>query len=99
PAVPSHHQRRGLGAGRGAGASGGGHGRSSLVTPGTLGAAGTAGAAASVGSALRIGTRASDLALTQSGQVGEALVAGTDHAVELVHLSTRGDRDRISPLA
>ena len=49
--------------------------------------------------ALRIGTRASDLALTQSGQVGEALVAGTDHAVELVHVSTHGDRDRISPLA
>ena len=33
------------------------------------------------GSSLRIGTRASDLALTQSGQVGEALVAGTAHAV------------------
>lgn len=49
--------------------------------------------------ALRIGTRASDLALTQSGQVGAALVAGTDHAVELVHVSTHGDRDRISPLA
>lgn len=51
------------------------------------------------GSSLRIGTRASDLALTQSGQVGEALVAGTDHAVELVHVSTHGDRDRLSPLA
>ncbi|HEX7349446.1 hydroxymethylbilane synthase [Brachybacterium sp.] len=50
-------------------------------------------------SALRIGTRASDLALTQSGQVGAALVAGTDHAVELVHVSTQGDRDRTSPLA
>lgn len=48
---------------------------------------------------LRIGTRASDLALTQSGQVGAALVGGTDHAVELVHVSTHGDRDRISPLA
>lgn len=51
------------------------------------------------GSSLRIGTRASDLALTQSGQVGEALVAGTAHAVELVHVSTHGDRDRTSPLA
>ena len=51
------------------------------------------------GSSLRIGTRASDLALTQSGQVGEALVAGTGHAVELVHVSTHGDRDRISALA
>ncbi|WP_114853496.1 hydroxymethylbilane synthase [Brachybacterium sp. YJGR34] len=51
------------------------------------------------GAALRIGTRASDLALTQSGQVGEALVAGTGHEVELVHVSTHGDRDRISPLA
>ena len=60
---------------------------------------GTAETASVVGSSLRIGTRASDLALTQSGQVGEALVAGTDHAVELVHVSTRGDRDRISPLA
>lgn len=60
---------------------------------------GAAETATSTGSSLRIGTRASDLALTQSGQVGEALVAGTDHAVELVHVSTRGDRDRISPLA
>ncbi|MGP5384633.1 hydroxymethylbilane synthase [Brachybacterium tyrofermentans] len=50
-------------------------------------------------SALRLGTRASQLALTQSGQVGEALVAGTDHAVELVHVSTHGDVDRTSPLA
>ncbi|MGP9538454.1 hydroxymethylbilane synthase [Brachybacterium sp. AOP43-C2-M15] len=50
-------------------------------------------------SALRIGTRASDLALTQSGHVGEALVQGTDHPVELVHVSTHGDRDRTSPLA
>lgn len=66
-------------------------------TAGALDALGTAGASA--GPSLRIGTRASDLALTQSGQVGEALVAGTEHAVELVHVSTRGDRDRISPLA
>ncbi|AXK46094.1 hydroxymethylbilane synthase [Brachybacterium saurashtrense] len=48
---------------------------------------------------LRIGTRASDLALTQSGHVGAALVAGTGHEVELVHVSTHGDRDRTSPLA
>lgn len=50
-------------------------------------------------SSLRLGTRASQLALTQSGQVGEALVAGTDHVVELVHVSTHGDVDRTSPLA
>ncbi|WP_407641136.1 hydroxymethylbilane synthase [Brachybacterium ginsengisoli] len=71
------------------------------MTPGGD-AAGTplpTGTAAFVGSALRIGTRASDLALTQSGQVGAALVAGTDHTVELVHVSTHGDRDRTSPLA
>jgi hydroxymethylbilane synthase len=48
---------------------------------------------------LRIGTRASQLALTQSGQVGEALVAGTGREVELVHVSTHGDVDRTSPLA
>ncbi|ASK65429.1 hydroxymethylbilane synthase [Brachybacterium avium] len=66
------------------------------MTPADVTATGTA---AFVGSSLRIGTRASDLALTQSGQVGEALVAGTDHPVELVHVSTHGDRDRISPLA
>lgn len=57
------------------------------------------GTAPFVSSSLRIGTRASDLALTQSGHVGEAVVAGTDHAVELVHVSTHGDRDRTSPLA
>lgn len=50
-------------------------------------------------SPLRIGTRASDLALTQSGHVGAAVVEGTGHEVELVHVSTHGDRDRISPLA
>lgn len=48
---------------------------------------------------LRIGTRASTLALTQSGQVGQALVAGTGHAVELVHVSTKGDIDRTSLLS
>jgi len=48
---------------------------------------------------LRIGTRASTLALTQSGQVGAALVEGTGHEVELVHVSTRGDVDRTSLLS
>lgn len=48
---------------------------------------------------LRIGTRASTLALTQSGQVGEQLVAGTDREVQLVHVSTHGDRDRTSLLS
>ena len=66
------------------------------MTPRSVAGAGTS---TVVGSSLRIGTRASELALTQSGHVGEAIVAGTDHAVELVHVSTRGDRDRVSPLA
>ena len=66
------------------------------MTPRSVAGAGTS---TFVGSSLRIGTRASELALTQSGHVGEAIVAGTDHAVELVHVSTRGDRDRVSPLA
>ena len=48
---------------------------------------------------LRIGTRASELALTQSGHVGAAVADGAGHEVELVHVSTHGDRDRISPLA
>ncbi len=50
-------------------------------------------------SPLRIGTRSSDLALTQSGFVGDAIVAGTGHEVELVHVSTHGDRDLTSPLS
>ncbi|MFJ6044724.1 hydroxymethylbilane synthase [Brachybacterium paraconglomeratum] len=50
-------------------------------------------------SPLRLGTRASELALTQSGHVGAAVVEGTGHEVELVHVSTHGDRDRRSPLA
>lgn len=66
------------------------------MSPGPAQAVGTS---VFAGSPLRIGTRASDLALTQSGQVGEALVASTDHTVELVHVSTHGDRDRTSPLA
>ena len=48
---------------------------------------------------LRIGTRASELALTQSGHVGAAVADEAGHEVELVHVSTHGDRDRISPLA
>jgi hydroxymethylbilane synthase len=44
---------------------------------------------------VRLGTRASDLATTQSGQVGDAL--GLPY--ELVHVSTQGDRDRTTPLA
>src|SRR5699024_12598040 len=48
---------------------------------------------------LRIGTRASTLALTQSGQVGAALVEGTGHGVELVHVRTGGDVDRTSLLS
>lgn len=48
---------------------------------------------------LTIGTRASQLALTQSGQVGEQIVAGTGREVELVHVSTHGDVDRTSPLS
>lgn len=51
---------------------------------------------------LRLGTRASALALAQSGQVGREIAAhlpGSDGEVELVHVSTHGDRDRVSPLA
>lgn len=48
---------------------------------------------------LRVGTRASRLALTQSGTVGEALVAGSGRDVELVHVRSQGDIDRTSPLA
>lgn len=44
---------------------------------------------------VRIGTRASDLATTQSRHVGEAL--GVPY--ELVQVSTHGDRDRTTPLA
>lgn len=52
--------------------------------------------------ALRIGTRASELAQVQSRFVGRALAEAAGRAeldVELVHVSTHGDRDRISPLA
>lgn len=43
---------------------------------------------------LRLGTRASALALAQSGQAGRALVAGSGRALELVHVRTTGDVDR-----
>lgn len=49
--------------------------------------------------ALRIGTRASALALAQSGEAGEALVAGTPRGVDLVHVRTQGDADRTSLLS
>ncbi|WP_035858387.1 hydroxymethylbilane synthase [Cryptosporangium arvum] len=48
--------------------------------------------------ALRLGTRASKLALAQSGDVAEAITEATGRAVELVHISTEGDRDRTTPL-
>jgi len=41
---------------------------------------------------LRLGTRASQLALTQSQHVADALSAASGLAVELVHVSTYGDR-------
>jgi hydroxymethylbilane synthase len=43
-------------------------------------------------STVRIGTRASTLALTQTGHVGEALAWLTGLDVELVHVRTDGDR-------
>ena len=49
---------------------------------------------------LRLGTRASQLALTQSQHVADALTAASGVPVELVHVSTYGDRstDAISQL-
>ena len=41
---------------------------------------------------LRLGTRASALARTQSRAVADAVTAATGHPVELVHISTEGDR-------
>ncbi|MEU2347218.1 hydroxymethylbilane synthase [Modestobacter sp. NPDC049651] len=41
---------------------------------------------------LRLGTRASQLALTQSQHVADALTAATGRPVELVHVRTEGDR-------
>jgi hydroxymethylbilane synthase len=46
--------------------------------------------------ALRIGTRASDLALTQTRTVAEALAAASGREVELVHIRTEGDRSTAS---
>jgi hydroxymethylbilane synthase len=43
-------------------------------------------------STLRLGTRASQLALTQSQDVADALTAASGLPVELVHVSTYGDR-------
>src|SRR3954451_22732287 len=45
---------------------------------------------------LRLGTRASALALAQSGMVAAALTAATGRAVELVHITTYGDTSRES---
>lgn len=47
---------------------------------------------------LRLGTRASALAVTQSTQVAERITALTGAAVELVTVSTQGDRDQTSAL-
>lgn len=47
---------------------------------------------------LRLGTRASELATTQSGHVADALRARLGVEVELVHVSTEGDTSR-APLA
>lgn len=47
---------------------------------------------ATSGAALRLGTRRSVMAMTQSGKVAEALTAATGRAVELVGVTTEGDR-------
>jgi len=44
-----------------------------------------------VSSPLRLGTRASALALTQSGHVAQELTRSTGREVELVHVATKGD--------
>jgi hydroxymethylbilane synthase len=48
--------------------------------------------AATTTGTLRLGTRASALARTQSQAVADALTAATGRPVELVHISTEGDR-------
>ena len=48
---------------------------------------------------LRLGTRASMLALAQSGNVADALSLHAARDVQLVHISTQGDRDRSTPTA
>lgn len=47
---------------------------------------------------LRLGTRRSELATTQSGWVADRLRA-LGHEVELVEITTQGDRDQSTPLA
>ncbi len=47
---------------------------------------------------LRLGTRGSRLALTQSQQVADAITAASGVEVELVTISTRGDRIQDRPL-
>jgi len=47
---------------------------------------------------LRVGTRGSKLAVTQSQQVADAVSAATGIAVELVIITTRGDRIQDKPL-
>ena len=53
----------------------------------------------SAGTALRLGTRASALALAQSGHVAEALSTRSGREVTLVHISTAGDRDQTTRVA
>lgn len=48
---------------------------------------------------LRLGTRGSALAVAQSQTVADAITAATGRPVELVIVSTRGDRDRTRPLS
>lgn len=48
---------------------------------------------------LRLGTRGSKLALAQSTQVAQAITKATGVAVELVVITTRGDRIQNKPLA
>jgi hydroxymethylbilane synthase len=47
---------------------------------------------ATVTSTLRLGTRASELARTQSQTIADAITAATGTNVELVHITTEGDR-------
>lgn len=47
---------------------------------------------------LRLGTRGSQLALAQSGQVAAAITSATGIVVELVRITTRGDRIQDKPL-
>ena len=56
--------------------------------------------AAALSSSIRIATRASSLALWQAGHVAESLKAATPGCtVELVRITTHGDRDRTQALA